>query len=114
MANGEWMPYSLFATRDSLFSVVRRSRRCEELHRNDQQRTLSDLEMQLGRVDVAGLAPPRDHLAALDLIAALDQELRGMGVGGDVAVRVPHQDEIAVAFQLAARIGDDAVLGGFG
>ena len=30
----------------------------------------------------------------------------------DEAVGVTHQHEIAVAFQLVARIGDDAVIGG--
>ena len=34
-----------------------------------------------------------------------------MRVGGDEAVRVAHQHEVAVALELVARVGDDAVLG---
>src|SRR5262249_14983783 len=49
----------------------------------DRGRALADLEVQLRRVDVAGLAGKRDGLAALDLIAALDLDLARMGVGGD-------------------------------
>ena len=69
--------------------------------------------MKLRRVDVAGLAGARDHLTAFDLVAALDQELLGMGVSGDVAVGMAHQNQIAVALELAAGIGHDAVFGGF-
>src|SRR4029453_15157275 len=47
--------------------------------------SLANLEMELGRVYVAGLAGARDHLTAFDLVAALDQELLGMRVSGDVA-----------------------------
>ena len=35
----------------------------------------------------------------------------GMRIGGDVAVGMAHQHEIAVALELVAGIGDDAVLG---
>ncbi len=54
----------------------------------------------------------RDHLPALDLIAALDHQFLGVRVGGDVAVGMAHQHQIAVALELVAGIGDDAVLGG--
>src|SRR5205085_9126051 len=69
--------------------------------------------MQLRRVDVAGLARARDDLAAFDLVAALDQELLGMGVSGDVAVGMAHENEVAVPFEFAAGIGHDPVFGGF-
>ena len=48
----------------------------------------------------------------LTCLAALHAELAVMGVGRDVAVVVPDQDEVAVALHLAARIGDGAGLGG--
>src|SRR5262249_56446942 len=60
----------------------------------------------------AGLAGPRDDLPALDLIATLDHQLAGMRVGGDEAVAVAYQDQVSVAFELVARIGDDALLCG--
>ena len=34
-----------------------------------------------------------------------------MGIGGDVAVRVPNQNQVAVALELIAGVSDDAVLG---
>ncbi len=58
---------------------LRRSGAVQELRRIDRGRALADLEVQLRRVDVAGLAGARDHLAALDLIAALDHELAWHG-----------------------------------
>src|ERR1700751_4514788 len=78
----------------------------------ERGRSLADFEMQLRRVDVAGLAGARDHLPAFDLIAALDQELLGMGVSGHVAVGMAHQNEVAIALELVAGIGHDAVFGG--
>ena len=84
----------------------------EILRRIDRRRALADLEVQLRRVDVAGLAGLGDHLAALDGVAALDHQLAGMGIGGDEAVGVADQHQIAVALELVAGIGDDAVLGG--
>ena len=92
-------------------SSSRCTRLVEELRRIDRRRALADLEVQLRRRHVAGLPGLRDHLPALDGVAALDQDLAGMGVGGDVAVGVAHQHEIAVALELVAGIGDDAVLG---
>src|SRR5262249_43222989 len=100
MANGEWScspfatRYSLFATRDLPLRPV------EERHRIERGGAFADLEMQLRRGDVAGLPGARDHLPALDLVAALDRQLLGVRIGGDVAVRMAHQDEIAVALEL--------------
>jgi hypothetical protein len=53
--------------------------------------------MELRRADVAGLAGTGDQLTALDLVAALDQELLGVGVGGDVPVGMTNLDEISRA-----------------
>ena len=50
-------------------------------------------------------------LAALDAVAALHHQLAGVRIGGDEAVGVAHQHEVAVALELVAGIGDDAVLG---
>src|SRR5262245_32878677 len=94
-----------------LIEVGFRKSVAEIMRRVDRGRSLADLEVQLRRVDVAGLAGERDGLPALDLIAALDLDLAGMGVGGDEAVGMPHQDEVAVALELVARIGDHALLG---
>src|SRR5258708_35420978 len=57
-----------FLTPDTLRPV-------QELGRIERRRALADLEMQLRRVDIAGLSGARDHLPALDLVAALDQQL---------------------------------------
>src|SRR5213080_2025818 len=87
------------------------SRPVEELKRVDRRRAFADLEMELWRSDLARLARLGNDLAALDGVAALHQHFTGMGIGGDVAVRVPNQNQVAVALELIARIGDDAVLG---
>ncbi len=79
--------------------------------RIDRRRTLADLEVQLRRRHAAGLPRLGDHLTATDLVVALDHEFARMRIGGDETVGVAHQDEIAVALQLVARIGHDAVLG---
>ena len=58
----------------------------------------------------AGIA---DHLALRHAVAATDDDdAFGMGIGGDIAIVMPDQDEIAVALQLVAGIGDDAGGGG--
>src|SRR4051812_11538773 len=88
------------------------SRPVEELQRVDRRRSLADLEMQLRRSDLAGLPGLGDDLAALDGLAALDQQLAGMGIGGDVAIGMPDQDQVAVTLQFVARISDDPVFGG--
>ena len=40
------------------------------------------------------------------VIAAIDHDAFGMGIGGDITVVVLDQDEIAVALQLVAGIAD--------
>src|SRR6202044_251898 len=54
----------------------------------DRGRSLAQFEVELRRVDVAGVAGLGDHLAALDLLAALDVELAVVAVSGDEAVGV--------------------------
>src|SRR6266576_488756 len=83
----------------------------QELRRIHRRGSFSDLEMELRSVHVPRLTRTRDDLAALDLIAALDQQLLCMGVRGDVAIGMTHQDEITVALELISGISDDAVLG---
>src|SRR4051794_24741449 len=68
------------------------------------------MELRVG--DIAGRAGLADHLTALDGLALFHAELARMGIGGDVAVRMAPQTQIAVTLQLAARIGDHAILGG--
>src|SRR6185436_18697880 len=65
--------------------------------RVDRGLALADLEMELRRGNVAGLAGGGDDLAALHLLAALHAERAVMGVGRDVAVVMPDEDEVAVA-----------------
>src|SRR5262245_43815704 len=84
----------------------------EVLRRVDRCRALAHLEVQLRARHIAGGAGLADHLAALDGLALLHGELARMRIGGDEAVRVPHQHQVAVALELVARIGDDALLGG--
>ena len=57
---------------------------------------------------VAGLPGLTEHLTALNRVATLDRNFTGMGIGGDVAIGVPHQDEVAIPLQLAAGIGHRA------
>ena len=85
----------------------------EEAHRVERRHALTDLEVQLWRVDVAGLAGVRDHLPPLDLVISVHQQFLGMRVDCGVAIRVADQDEVAVARKPIACIADDAVLGGF-
>src|SRR5262249_21975116 len=84
----------------------------QESRRIERGRALADFEMQLRRVDVARLPRARDDLAAFDLVAALDQELLGMGVSGDVTVGMAHEYEVTVALELVTGIGHDPVFGG--
>ena len=67
--------------------------------------------MELRRGDIAGLARSCDHLTAFDGIAFFDLQFGIVGIGGDKAVVMTHQNRIAIAFQLVARIGDNAVFG---
>src|SRR3954454_10411811 len=86
---------------------ARALRAVEELQWVDWGRAFANLEVQLRRTDLAGLARLGDGLAALDGFAALDQEFAGVGIGGDVTVGVPHQHQIAVTHQLVPGISDD-------
>jgi hypothetical protein len=52
--------------------------------------------MQLRRSDLARLAGLGNDLAALNGVAALHQHFTGVGISGDVAVRVPNQNQVAV------------------
>src|ERR1700758_2211285 len=79
------------------------------LRRVDRGRALADFEMQLRRGDVAGLTGMRNHLAAFHGLAALDQNVAGMRVGGDETIGVANQDQIAIALELAPGISYDAV-----
>src|SRR5450755_3232317 len=76
----------------------------EILRRIDRGRAFANFEMQLRRGHVAGLSGMRDHLAALDGVAALNHQLAGMRVSRHKAVGVTDQDQIAVALELIASI----------
>ena len=67
--------------------------------------------MQLWFGDVAGGADARDRLAARDLVAALNQDLITMTIGRDPTIRVFDENEVAIAAQLIARIGDNTPIG---
>src|SRR6185295_10786524 len=82
------------------------------LGRIDRRRALTDLEVNLGCGNAAGLAGLRDHLPALHGFALMDEEIRIVRVGRDPAARMTHEHEVTVALQLVAGIGDYAVLGG--
>ena len=56
--------------------------------------------MQLRRSDLARLAGLGNDLAALNGVAALHQHFTGVAISGDVAVRVPNQNQVAVALDL--------------
>src|SRR5437588_10707884 len=88
------------------------SRPVQKLKRVNRGRSFADLEMELRRPHLARLARFGNHLAALDGVAALHQQLTRMGICGDVAVGVPNQDQIAITLQLISAIGDDPILGG--
>src|SRR4026209_955231 len=83
----------------------------EELRRIDRGRSFPDLEVQLRRRHVAGLSGMRNHLPPPDCVAALDEQLARMRVGGHISVRVTDQNEITVALELVAGVSNDAVIG---
>ena len=66
----------------SRFTPVRRllegSLALEEAHRIEWCRAPADLEVQLRRVDIAGLARVRNYLPALDLVTKLAGRLEAM------------------------------------
>src|SRR6202012_3318211 len=65
----------------------------EERHRIDRRRALANLEVQLRSRDVSGLACLGDDLATLHDIVALDGDFARMGIGRDIAVAMPDQDQ---------------------
>src|SRR5262245_26377932 len=62
--------------------------------------------MHLRLVDGSGPARLGDDLSATNLVVFLDKKLIGMSVGRHPAIGVPDENEIAVALQLVARVGD--------
>src|ERR1700733_11681824 len=100
-----------WAARSSQAVTMCLLRPVEELQRVDRRRAFADLEVQLRRSDLARLAGLGNDLAALDGVATLHQQFTRMGIGGDVTVGVPNQNQVAVALELIARIGNDAILG---
>jgi hypothetical protein len=95
-----------------LETLSSRSLALEEAHRIERRRAPADLEVQLRRVDIAGLARVRNYLPALDLVTTLHQQFLGMRVDGGVAIRVADEDKVALARKCVACIADDAILGG--
>ena len=67
----------------------------ELAERIDSLRALAQFEVQLRGADIAALADAADDLAALHLIAALDQQGIAMGVGGNPAIGMTYQQQIA-------------------
>src|SRR5262249_40616169 len=80
-------------------------------HRGDRLGALAQLEGQLRLIDGSGLAGLGDHLASAHHLIALDQQLLVVGVGRNPAVVVADQNQIAIAFELVAGVGDFAGLG---
>src|SRR5207253_11036469 len=78
----------------------------EKLARIDRAIAASQLKMELRLADVAGRAYFGDRFSAIDLIALFDEQLVAMRIGRHPAVRMLDQDEVAVAAQLVAGIGD--------
>src|SRR5262249_27902896 len=82
----------------------------EVLRRIDRGRAFSNLEMQLRRCHIAGLARMRDHLSALDAVPTLDHDFARVSIGRNEAVRVADQHEVAIALQFIAGVSDDAII----
>jgi len=72
----------------------------QQARRVNGARALTDLEMNLRRVDRTGRTRLGDLLAAPDDLATLYQELRIMRIGRHIAARMLDQHQIAVAAQL--------------
>src|SRR6266481_4197475 len=64
--------------------------------------------MHLWFRDVAGFTGRADDLSPRYPIAALDVDPLGMGIGRDITIVVPDQNEIAVTLKLVADIADRA------
>src|SRR5208282_5013169 len=78
--------------------------------RIDRGRSLAQFEVELRRIDVAGVAGLGDHLPALDLIAALDVEFAVVAISRDEAIGMLDENEVAVTLEAVAGINDDAAL----
>src|SRR3954469_21248322 len=89
--------------------VLTRSRTIEELKRVNRTGPFADLEVKLRRPHLPGLTRLGNDLAALDGITALHHQFTRMGICGDITVGVPHQNQIAIAFEFVARISHDTV-----
>ena len=82
----------------------------EIARRIDRRRSLAQFEVELRRIDVAGVAGLGDHLPALDRFAPLHIEFAVVAVSRDEAVRMLDEDEVAVTFKPVARVDDSAAL----
>src|SRR5260370_26409902 len=80
----------------------------EELARIDRALAATQLEMQLRLANPPGRANLGNLLALANGIAALDEQLLAMRIGGDPAIGMLDQDQIAVAAQLIAGICDSS------
>ncbi len=69
--------------------------------------------MELRRRDISGLAGFGDDLSAFDCFAPLHIDLGSVRIGGDKAVRMADEDQIAIALEFIAGISDDAGLDRF-
>jgi hypothetical protein len=70
------------AVRSSIAKAALPSLALEKAHRIERRRAPADLEVQLRRVDIAGLARVRNYLPTLDLVTTLHQQFLGMRVDG--------------------------------
>jgi len=68
--------------------------------------------MDLRLVDRTGLAGFGDDLPALDAITAFHEDFRIMGIGRDPTIVVSDQNEVAIALELGASVGDRTGLSG--
>src|ERR1700736_3797972 len=94
------------AVRSSIAKAALPSLALEKAHRIERRRAPADLEVQLRRVDIAGLARVRNYLPALDLVTTLHQQFLGMRVDGGVVIRVADEDKVALARKSIACIAD--------
>ena len=53
----------------------------------------------------------RNHLPPPDRVAALDEQLARMRIGGHISIRVTDQDEITVSLEFVAGVSNDTVIG---
>src|SRR6476646_4685261 len=58
-----------------------------------------------------GLARLGDDIAAFHRVAAAHEEILVVRIGGDPAILVAQEDQVAIALQLVAGIGDHAAFG---